>query len=181
MKNISEQVRAFIRNQDLRFEQTKGGCFKGSFKGLTATFSVFIHVDDNKHLLSAYTICPLTIPKAKLTAVTKLIARINCMLIMGNFDIDMEDGTLLARMAIKLGDIELDCDTLKGIIFGGWVTMDYCFPAIASVVLKDISPSEALAELEDNWHKSIRQNKSRMDKLPSDERFNRWMGFFSNN
>ncbi len=181
VKKISELVAEFFKNERIRYGWTKGGCFRADFKGYCGVFSVLIVADDENHLLGAFTICPLTIAKAKLSAVTELIARINCTLTMGNFDIDLEDGTILARMAIKLGDIELDSDTLKGIIFGAWLTMDYFFPAIVSIVFTNISPRQALAELESNWHRTIRRSKSRRDKLPPSEGFNRWIGCFSNN
>lgn len=181
MKKISEQARAFLRNQGIRFGRAKGGCFKAGLRDRNGTFFVIIDADDQNQLLGAYTICPLTIPKTKLMAVSELTARINCLLTLGNFEIDMEDGRILARTALKLGDTQLDNGTREGNIFHGWATMDYFFPAIASVLFTDISPREALDKLEDSERESSSGDKPRTEGFASSERFDRWMRYFSNN
>lgn len=168
MKNtIIKSVSNFLKCEGIPFEQPDGEpMVKTGFRGDNGYFVIFITADDEDRLLEAFTMCPLNVPKAKLAAVTELIARINCRLRVGNFDIDLTDGEVGFRVGIRVGDTILDRDMLGGTIFGSSLAMDRFFPAIASVVYGNVSTEKAIAALRktdqgpENHEGSSKKNRS---------------------
>jgi hypothetical protein len=185
MKTISEKVVAFFKQASYPFTQIDGeSSFKTGFCGDNADFRVLVSVDEEDHLLNVYTLCPINVPKKKLPAIAELIARINCNLSLGNFDIDMDDGMIAFRTGIKVGHKELKIEALYILISGNSLIMDHYFPAIASVVYDgSISPKKVIGSLKDANDECIQdqEKESVEDDLSSHKKFNGRMRFFSDN
>ena len=185
MKTISEKVVAFFKKAGYPFTLIDGeSSLKTGFSGDNADFRVLVLVDEEDHLLNVYTLCPISAPKKKLPAIAELIARINCNLSLGNFDIDMDDGMIAFRTGIKVGHTELENETLYILIFGNSLIMDRYFPAIASVVYDgSISPKKVLQSLKDVEDECIQdQEKDSVENdSSSHKKFNGRMRFFSDN
>lgn len=149
MKKISTLVRDFLEETGRDFEQTDDKeHFKICFGGDNGSYSILVTIDDKDRLLIPRTMCPINVPKAKLPAVAELIARKNCSLSLGNFDIDMDDGLIFFRTGMKVGQIDLDHETLYVLVRGNPFIMDDFLPAIASVAYGNATAEEAITALE---------------------------------
>ena len=148
MKTILEPVKDFLKNKGVSFTQLDNEpVLKASFRGDNGNFIILVIADDKNRLLEAFIICPLNIPKSRLTPTTELIVRINHRIRLGNFDIDLMDGEIGFRASVNAGNIAPSRDTLSKLIFGSFFLMDHFFPAIASVVFGNSAPEKAIAAL----------------------------------
>lgn len=148
MKSIVESVVNCFEKVGLRFSQCDDDpIFKIIGKGESGLLTTYVHADEDRSLIECFTICPLTVSQDRMMAVFELIARINWKLGVGNFDIDTQDGEIRFRTSIRLGNIELDHETIAHLIFMNLTTTDMFVPAIASVVCSRMTPEEALEML----------------------------------
>ena len=184
MKKISDMVKDFLEETGCPFEQTDDKTdFKIGFGGDNGNFSTLVTVSDGKRMLEVYTLCPINVPKPKLPATAELVARINCNLSLGSFNIDMDDGQITFRTGVSVGHMDLDNETLHVLVYGNFLMMDNHFPAIASVAYGEVPPKKAIQFLQDAKDECTqeREDDSVEEESPSHKRFNGHMGFFSDN
>jgi len=183
MKNLTELVMGYLEKAGFLFERIDGEqTFEMDFSGDNADFRVLVSVDDEKRVLTALTLCPINVPKPKLPATAELVARINCNLSLGSFNIDMDDGLIFFRTGVSVGHMDLDNETLHVLVYGNFLMMDNHFPAIASVAYGEVPPKKAiqLLDVKDECTQE-REEDSLKRSPPSKKRFNWRMGFFSDN
>ncbi len=161
MKTILETVIEFFRNQDIKFHQSaEDPVLKAGFSGKNGRFSAIAIADDQRRSFEFYTVCPLTVPEEKRPMIAELIARINWNLLLGSFDLDMDDGEIRFRTSIKLGKDQLSEEILLHTIFSNVVSMDLKFPGLAAAILTNASVSEAMSIIEDHKGRPSKSQKS---------------------
>lgn len=179
MKTITESVEYLFKVEDIKYDQPEDeSVYLFHFSGRTGHYVTQVFVDEEDRFLAAHTTCPFDVPKTKQVHVLELVARINWRLEVGNFDIDLKDGQIICRLSMRVGDIELDDETVSYIIFGSVFRMDSFFPAIAAVVYGNVCPEEALEMLAEGTKPS---SKMPDDDEPPHREFGSRVPYFSDN
>lgn len=182
MKKISELVTNLLKEEGFQFEQLDGEpVFKTYIQTSKCEFPMLIRVKEESRIVTAHSACPIKVPKPKVVRASEFIARINCHLVMGNFDIDIDDGTIIFRTGMQIGQADPDPKALRRILFWTMLAIDDSFPAIAAIVYSNASPREAFEMLEKEWGAAGEDEGHPEKDFPSNNRFGGWMGFFSNN
>ena len=184
MKELSESLVGFLKDEDWRFEELDGEkTYRLHFDGRHGSYSMMIFIDNERRMFNVCTKCPIDVPKSKLTAIAELISRINCNLTLGNFDLDIDDGLIFFKTGMKAGKANPEHETISTVIFGNCYIIDRYLPTLASVIYGRLSPKKAIQlfwDSKDEYTQEYEED-SFEDEPPSNKRFSGRMGFFSDN
>jgi hypothetical protein len=103
--------------------------------------------DDENNTFRFYSICPVKIPKNKYLPIAEFLARANYGLILGNFEMDFRDGEIRYKTSLIV-DSELSDAVLKRIVYQNLSHIDSYFPGFMKIIYGNISPEEAINQIE---------------------------------
>jgi len=95
-----------------------------------------------------YSVCPLNATKSKLQAIAEFIIKANYGMIIGNFELDFNDGEIRYKTSIDVEGEKLTSVLIKQLVFTNVAMMDKYLPAIRSIIEDNLSPDEAIALVE---------------------------------
>ncbi|MEG4301539.1 YbjN domain-containing protein [Microcoleus sp. D3_18a_C4] len=95
-----------------------------------------------------YSVCPIKAPPERRMAIAEFITRANYGLSIGNFELDFADGEVRYKTSIDVEGSQLDLALIRQLIYPNLTTMDEYLPGLMKIIYSDISPKEAIAEIE---------------------------------
>jgi hypothetical protein len=100
----------------------------------TDAFSVLAQTSEQDCTVCAFAVSTLAVPAAQRAAIMELITRINFGLVIGCFELDLEDGELRFRASVDVEGATPDGATLKNVVFAAAATFARYLPAVADVI-----------------------------------------------
>jgi len=91
-----------------------------------------------------YSVMTEKVPEDRRTAVALLLTRINYGLILGNFELDAEDGEVRLKASIDFGGMEPSDALIRPLTATALLQFDRWLPALRSVIAGE-DPAEAFA------------------------------------
>jgi len=148
MSSIFTNFRRFLDEDDWRYRVLEDNAIiKFGVHGESADFVCFVDVRAERICL-LYVIAPNRVPQHRRQAVAEFLARANYGLIIGCFELDMEDGELRYRCGVDVEDGELTATMAKNMTYTAISTMDRYYQGLMAVVYGDIDPKAAIAKCE---------------------------------
>ena len=146
-------VQAFMEEDGWPFEELDtpaevGTALQTAFKGDHGQWDCITIVREDARQLIFYSLYPGPVPDEERGAMAELVVRANEDLILGNFELDMEDGTIRFKTSLDVSQDELTIGLLRPVMLANVLTMDTYLPAIAAVAEGDTAPKDAIAEVE---------------------------------
>ena len=81
------------------------------------------------------------------------MTRANYGLIIGNFEMDFSDGEVRYKTSIDVEDEDeddrLSVALIKNLVYANVLTMDRYLPGVMSIIYGDVSPAQAIAQMEE--------------------------------
>jgi hypothetical protein len=96
-----------------------------------------------------YSLCPYDIPDEALLPIEQFINRANFGLIIGNFEIDTDEGDMRYKTSIDVSGSQLDMALIHHLVYANVISMDRYLPGIRAVIEDGLSAEEAIALVED--------------------------------
>jgi hypothetical protein len=87
------------------------------------------------------------VPKICRTAVAEFLMRVNYRLVIGNFEMDMDDGEVRFRIAVDAGQGLFNLQMIKQMTYLGIVMMDRYSPGMMEICYSGTSPKEVLEKI----------------------------------
>jgi hypothetical protein len=145
-----QAVKQFIRVQGWKSQiNLSDNIIKLQMGGDNGSFSLIIHVIEDREQLVICAIIPTNTPASKRLAMAELITRINDSILIGHFDLDFEDGQVRFRVNSNYDSaMSVSMDVLERNIMTAIITMDKYLPAIMCLHYTSLSPKHALANVE---------------------------------
>lgn len=148
-KDIFETTIKFFQEQNWQFEQISDKeTLQLAFQGKNGKWDCYAKVRSEQQQLIFYSICPITAPYSKRSAIAEFITRANYGLAMGNFELDFSDGELRFKTSIDVEGAFLISKLIEGVVYANVTMMDEYLPGIITVIENDILPVDAIAQLE---------------------------------
>lgn len=94
-----------------------------------------------------YSVCPTNAPEGRRQAVAEFLIRVNYGLVIGNFEMDLDDGEIRYKTSLDVGDTELSVPLVKNAVYMNVLMMDRYLPGIMAIVYGNVPPAEALAQV----------------------------------
>lgn len=149
MKSLARAVENLLQREQVYYERTdKVGVFRSGFHSESGSFLSSIDASGAERTIRVCTTAPLRVPRSQRARVAELVARINEHLLFGHFGLGMDLGVVVCETSIMLGDSDLHPDIMRHLLFANWWAMDLYFPAVRMVVLRKMTPQQAIDVVE---------------------------------
>ncbi len=149
MKSLARAVENLLQQEQGHYERTdKVGVFRSGFRSENGFFPSYVETCDAERIVRVYTVAPLTVPRSPRSAAAAFLMRINEHLPVGQLALGMEHGEVICETGVMLGRSELHPDIMRHLLFANWWAMDLYFPAVRMVVLRKMTPQQAIDVVE---------------------------------
>jgi hypothetical protein len=149
MGQIFEAVVDYLTEDDWKFNVVKeDSALMLNFRGEAGSWQCFATVDEEKQWFTFYSILPSNVPDEKRPEITEFITRANYGLVIGNFEMDYNDGEVRYKTSIDVEGGELTPKMIENLMRANLMTMDRYFAGLMGVLYGDRDPEEAVAEVE---------------------------------
>jgi hypothetical protein len=150
MTTLFDSVKAFMEEDDWPHQQLEDRpILQTGFSSDDGQWACYAHVREEREQVVFYSVFPFPIPAEKRLAVTEYITRANYGLLLGNFEMDLQDGDLRYKTSIDVEGAELTPALVRSLLYANVMTMSSYFPGLMNVLYSDISPVEAIAKVEE--------------------------------
>jgi hypothetical protein len=95
-----------------------------------------------------YSVCPVPATEDRRAAVAEFVARANYDMVLGNFELDFDDGEIRYKTSAPIEGAQLSPAIVALLVLVNLRTMDQYLPGILSVVHGNISPRDAIEKIE---------------------------------
>jgi len=140
----------FFQENDWSFSQHETEpILRMSYQGENGEWNCVAKTRENPDQLVVYSLYPIKVPKKKRLEIAELITKINYGLIVGNFEMDFQDGEVRYKTyAINGENNPLNSELIGQLIFVNVMTMDKYLPALMSVLYANIPIDQAIQQIE---------------------------------
>ncbi|MFB2835650.1 YbjN domain-containing protein [Floridanema evergladense] len=144
-----EEIVNFFEEDDWPFVQIEGEpLLQMVFQGENGKWTCYAKARDDQEQFVFYSICPVNAPENKRLAVAEFLTRANSGMIIGNFEMDFEDGEIRYKTSIDVEGDRLSFALIKRLVYANVTMMDEYLPGIMSVIYGEAEAGEAIAKIE---------------------------------
>jgi hypothetical protein len=122
---------------------------RSRYAGRNGNLDAWFQARPDDQQLMFYARAPLDVPPARRAAAAEFITRANYGMVIGNFELDMNDGEIRYKVSLDFGGLELNQRFLKSMAYAAVVAMDRYLPGIMKLLVSDIEPALAVREIEE--------------------------------
>jgi hypothetical protein len=118
------------------------------FEGHNARWLCVAQAREPQQQFVFYSVYPVRVPEERRNALAEFFTRANYGLIVGNFELDYNDGEMRYKTSVDVEGSELSLALIRQCVYANVVTMDQYVPGIVAILSEGHSPQEALALVE---------------------------------
>lgn len=118
------------------------------FSGRNGKWTCYAQAREAQEQFVFYSVCPLNAPQDKRQAVAEFITRANYGMIIGNFELDFDDGEIRYKTSIDVEGAALLPSLVKQVVYPNVIIMDRYLPGLMAVIYGGSSPVEAIGKIE---------------------------------
>ncbi len=123
--------------------------YKLGIKLENSKVDTFIEISSEHCQLLIYTVCPTNVPENQRLRVSEFITRVNRGLILGNFELDFEDGELRYKSSYVFDDtLPNSGEIFLRNLYVTFNTMDKYLPGIFAVIFGNSNPHSVIMKIE---------------------------------
>jgi hypothetical protein len=112
------------------------------------TFTVVLHVLQDRAVVLCHAIAGFRVPEANRTAMAEFITRANYGIMLGNLEMDFSDGEVRYKTSIDLQDGVLTTKMVEVLCAASVTTIDRYLPGMLAVLGGETPPKQAVDEVE---------------------------------
>jgi hypothetical protein len=146
---ILKAVAQFLTEDDWKFRKVEDQpVLTLGFKGENGSWRCFAQSKEEQERFIFYSVMESNVPPETRDAVGEFITRANYGMIIGNLEMDYNDGEVRYKTSIDIEGGELTPGMIKSLIYVNVMMMDRYLPGIMSVIYAGTDPAEAVAKVE---------------------------------
>ncbi|MFB8788166.1 MAG: YbjN domain-containing protein [Potamolinea sp.] len=146
---ILEAIANFFKENNWTFSQPETEpILRMGFEGENGQWACFVKVREEQRQFLFYSVLPINVPEKKRLAVAEFLTRANYGLTVGNFEIDLTDGEVRYKTSMIFQGCALNSAVIEQLVYGNLLTMDQYIPGMMTVIYTNVSPLEAIAQIE---------------------------------
>ncbi len=164
-QNIFEAMVKFFTTDDWQYTKIQGEpTLQMAFAGKNGRCNCYAKARETAQQFVFYSVSPINAPEHKKQSVSEFIARANYGMIIGNFELDFNNGEIRYKTSINVEETSLTFALIKHLVYANVTMMDEYLPGIIAVIESDISPELAINKIEQN--QEINQSSDQIEQLP---------------
>ncbi|MCB9638379.1 MAG: YbjN domain-containing protein [Myxococcales bacterium] len=118
------------------------------FRGDHASWRCIAQVEPEQELFLFYSVLDSYVPVHKRDDVALFFTRANYGMRIGNFEIDLDDGEVRYKTSLAVSGSEATSEMISRLVYYNLAMMDKYYRGLMRVVFAEISPEEAIQEIE---------------------------------
>lgn len=122
------------------------------FSGQNGKWTCYAQAREEQEQFVFYSVCPLNAPEDKRQAIAEFITRANYGMIIGNFEMDFDDGEIRYKTSVDVEGATLLAPIVKQLVYANVLIMDRYLPGLMAVIYSDIDPQEEIERLEASFN-----------------------------
>ena len=149
MQSIHDLLIRFFEEDGWAFNQLgEPPLLQLPFRGENGTWTCLAQSRDDVGQFVFYSLCPVDAPEEQRAAVAEFLTRANYGLILGNFELDYEDGEIRYKTSIDVADDRLSPELIRNLVYTNVLVMDRYLPGIMKVIYGQVPAADAIQEVE---------------------------------
>lgn len=120
------------------------------FQGDNGKWTCLLRVMDDQQQVAFYSVFPIDVPENKRVDVALFLTRANYGLIIGNFEMDLDDGEVRFKTSLDMEDTALTPELLRALIINNVGITDKYLPGVMAVIYGNKSLEDALSDIENS-------------------------------
>lgn len=145
MELLYEQMVSFFRDDHWPFLEVEDSVLQMNFQGQNGRWTCYAQARAAVGQVVMYSVCPMTVPEGLRIAVAEFITRANYGLIIGNFELDYDDGEVRYKTSLDAENAPLSHELLQPLVYANVWTMDRYLPGLMAVIYGSSSPKDGVA------------------------------------
>ncbi|MGB3694722.1 MAG: YbjN domain-containing protein [Spirulinaceae cyanobacterium] len=146
---IFEEMVDFFSQEDWQFTSVKGQTILHlACQGKNGQWDCFATAKEEQQQFVFYSLCPIKAPKKKRRQLGEFVCRANYSAVIGNFELDFNDGEIRYKTSIDVEGDSLSFSLIKQMVYANVTMMDEYLPGIIAVIEGEASLEEAIAKIE---------------------------------
>ena len=121
-----------------------------AFRGESGQWTCYARVYAATEQFIFYSLCPVTVPPSHRQAAAEYLTRANYGMVLGNFELDFSDGEVRYKTSVDVEGDQLSLALIQRVVVPNVMMMDRYLPGLLSVVYGEVSPAQAIAQIEQN-------------------------------
>ncbi len=160
----------FFEEDEWDFQWMEGASVLSmGFSGKNGKWQCFAQAREAQQQFVFYSVLPINVPPEKRQKVAELITRINYGMVIGNFEMDFDDGEVRYKTSIDVEGAELTPPMIRQMVYANIIITDRYLSAVMRTIYSDITPLEAIAEADERATMSVMDALATMFGQEEDE------------
>ncbi len=148
-ESMLDTVIRFFREDSWPFEQLEGRpILRTGFKGDNGSWRCYAQVRPEQEQFIFYSVLDTYVPEHRRTAMAEFLTRANYGLIIGNFEMDWQDGEIRYKTSIDVEGDQLTTALVHRLVYVNVLMMDRYLPGIMQVAFGNADPAAAITAIE---------------------------------
>ncbi|HEY9659426.1 MAG TPA: YbjN domain-containing protein, partial [Allocoleopsis sp.] len=146
---ILEAVIEFLHDDNWHFIPIEGQstlCL--AFEGKNGRYNCYAQAREVQQQFIFYSLCPFRISGDTLQPIAQFITRANFGMIIGNFELNFDNGEIRYKTSIDVEGDRLSSALIKQLVYTSVTMMDEYLPGIKAVLDGSLTPPEAIRSIE---------------------------------
>lgn len=149
MGTILDSFKRFFEDDDWPYtEMADRAVLKSGFNGDHGQFTLIVQERAEQEQMVVYSMLPVKTPEALRATVAEFITRANYGMIIGNFELDYNDGEVRYKTSLDVENAQELYPLIKNLVYSNVMTMDRYMPGLMRVIYGGVSAQEAVQEIE---------------------------------
>lgn len=148
MPSIYEAIGQFLNDDRWAHEPLVGqSVYRVFYQGVNGRLVCFAQARDTEQQFVFYAYCPAEVPPDQRPAIAEYLTRANYGLVLGNFEMDYQDGEVRFKTSIDVDGTLLTPQLIRPVIYANVLTMDEYLAGILSILQSGAAPDAALRQV----------------------------------
>lgn len=149
MARLFDTLITYLQEDEWKFTRLEGeDTIVLTFNCANATYLCYAQARETHQQIVFYTIYPIRAPEEKRLLAAEFTARVNYGLVLGNLELDMNDGEMRYKTSADVGSGEFSLALLRSLMQINLSTADRYYPAFTALLYSGASPADAVASAE---------------------------------
>ena len=149
-RRLFAAVQRFFAEDNWAAAPVSDGVLQMTFRGENGQWMCFAQAREELRQFIFYSVCPVTIAADKRLAIAEFITRANYGLIIGNFELDFDDGELRYKTSLDVEAADLTSGLIRPVVYANVITMDRYLPGALAILYGNTLPVEAISRAEND-------------------------------
>ena len=166
--SIFQAIINFFEEDDWNFHRIEGiPVLSVPFTGRNGRWMCYAQAREDQQQFVFYSVNPVNVPEERRAAIAEFITRANYGMIIGNFEMDYNDGEVRYKTSIDVEGDELTSPLIKQLVYANVIIMDRYFPGLMAVVYGNADPSQEIEKIEGPSKRAIEAKLDEDEDFPS--------------